>query len=177
MHATLAELFVRTSALLVLPIAPHFSEHIWKHVLRESTTVQNALWPTAPAELDQSILGAAAYMRGIVKTIRDADLTLQKRSGKKGGGPAGNALRPNDPKSVRVFVARQFPDWQDACVGVIQELWNAGAAGDESKLRKTLADKGLLKDKKVMPFVQAFKVHFSSLYLRRVWLIMGVYCV
>ncbi|KAG8736230.1 cytosolic leucyl tRNA synthetase [Ceratobasidium sp. 414] len=157
MHATLAELFVRTSALLVLPIAPHFSEHVWKHILREPTTVQNALWPAAPAQLDASILGAAAYMRGIVKTIRDADLALQKRSGKKGGGAAGTALRPNDPKSVRVFVARRFPGWQDACVGVVQEVWKEGAAGDEAKLRKALGDKGLLKDKKVMPFVQAFK--------------------
>ncbi|QRV97774.1 Isoleucyl-tRNA synthetase [Ceratobasidium sp. AG-Ba] len=156
MHANLAELFIRTSALLVLPVAPHFSEHVWRHILREPTTVQNARWPAPPAELDQSILGAATYMRGIVKTIRDADLALQKRSGKKGGA-AGTALRPNDPKSVRIFVARRFPDWQDACVGVVEELWKQGAAGDEAKLRKTLGDKGLLKDKKVMPFVQAFK--------------------
>lgn len=99
-------------------------------------------------------------MRGIVKTIRDADLALQKRSGKKAGGAAGIALKPNEPKSVRVFVARRFPDWQDACVGVVQELWKEGASGDEARLRKVLGEKGLLKDKKVMPFVQAFKVRF-----------------
>ncbi|CAE6438008.1 unnamed protein product [Rhizoctonia solani] len=157
MHATLVELFVRTSALLVLPIAPHFSEHIWQHILHETNSVQNALWPTPPTELDQATLGAAAYMRGITKTIRDADIALQKRSGKKGGGPAGQALRPNDPKSVRVFVAQKFPEWQTACVGVVEALWKEGAANDEAKLRKSLADKGLIKDKKAMPFVQAFK--------------------
>ncbi|CAE6474929.1 unnamed protein product [Rhizoctonia solani] len=157
MHATLVELFVRTSALLVLPIAPHFSEHIWQHVLRQSTSVQNALWPAPPTELDQATLGAAVYMREITKTIRDADIALQKRSGKKGGGAAGQALRPNDPKSVRIFVAQKFPEWQTACVGVVEELWKAGTANDEAVLRKTLAEKGLIKDKKAMPFVQAFK--------------------
>lgn len=162
MHATLAELFVRVSALLVLPIAPHFSEHLWQHILREASSVQTALWPAPPAEPDLALPGAAAYMRGITKTIRDADIALQKRSGKKGGGPAGTALRPNDPKSVRLFVARRFPDWQTACVGIIEELWKAGAANDEARLRKALADKGLTKEKKAMPFVQAFKVRVLS---------------
>ena len=66
-------------------------------------------------------------------------------------------MRPNDPKSVRIFVARKFPEWQTACVAVVEELWKAGEANDEAKLRKTLGDRGLLKDKKAMPFVQAFK--------------------
>ncbi|TFY79564.1 hypothetical protein EWM64_g4448, partial [Hericium alpestre] len=45
MHADLVKRWIRISALLVTPIAPHFAEHIWTTILNKPTTIQNALWP------------------------------------------------------------------------------------------------------------------------------------
>lgn len=96
-------------------------------------------------------------MRGTIKTIRDAEATLLKKMSKsKGGSPA---FDPKKPKSVRIYVATAFPEWQDICVEAVKAAYQADADKvDDVKVRELLTEKGLIKDKRVMPFVQAFKV-------------------
>ncbi|KAG5635327.1 hypothetical protein DXG03_005448 [Asterophora parasitica] len=88
MHVDLVRYWMRTAALLVTPVAPHFAEHIYSTILKSPTTIQNALWPTPEKPMDETILEAASYMRGTVKTIRDVETALlkmlQKAKGKKG---------------------------------------------------------------------------------------------
>ncbi|KAG5633132.1 hypothetical protein DXG03_008279, partial [Asterophora parasitica] len=66
----------------------------------------NALWPTPEKPVDATILEAASYMRGTVKTIRDAETALlkmlQKAKGKKGQNAAEGAFDPKKPKAVRI---------------------------------------------------------------------------
>ena len=158
MHADLVEYWIRISALLILPIAPHFSEHIWSTVLKEPVTVQKALWPTPATTPDRTILDAGLYMRGVIKNLRDAELSLLKKMNK---GKQGQALPydPKKPRAARMYVATSFPQWQDACVQIIKEAYSAAADKvDDAKVRTLLTEKGLIKDKRAMPFIQAFKV-------------------
>ena len=60
MHADLVQYWIRISALLILPIAPHFSEHVWSDILKEPSTVQNARWPTPSSTPDKAVLDAGA---------------------------------------------------------------------------------------------------------------------
>lgn len=158
MHVDLVKYWVRIAALLVQPVAPHFSEHIWSTVLKEPTSVQLALWPEPETPVDRPVIEAGAYMRGTIKMIRDAELALLKRAGKGKGGPA--PFDPKKPRSVRVYVASTFPEWQEACVAIVKEAYAKDADKvDDAKVRELLTQKGLIKDKRVMPFIQAFKVN------------------
>lgn len=104
-------------------------------------------------------------MRGLLKTMRDAELSLLKRLTKSKGKGKGTdaAYDPKKPKSVNVYVADSFPAWQDTCVAAVQAAYDEkdGKLNDV-KIREVLTEKGLIKDKRVMPFVQAFKVGRSS---------------
>lgn len=184
MHAELVEMYIKTAALLVQPIAPHFAEHIWSTILGQPESIQKARWADIPV-ISSSLLSstsaaqsgkemkmmeeelviavdAGAYMRAAVKNVRDAEITLARKS-KKGAAAATGSGK----KAVRLIVATSFPPWQDACITVVKEVLDGGKKDasdlDEAKLKSALTAKGLLKDKRVMPFVQALKVRSFSL--------------
>jgi len=163
MHADLVRYWIRTAALLVTPIAPHFAEHIYTGILQSPTSIQNALWPTPEKKVDPGVLEAAAYMRGTIKTIRDAEGALVKMMSKmkgKGGSKGSNidVFDPKKPKSVRIYVATAFPEWQNTCVDAVRAAWDEKVDKvDDGTVREVLTEKGLIKDKRAMPFVQAFK--------------------
>ena len=162
MHADLVVAWIRNAALLVAPIAPHFAEHIWSSILQEPKSIQLALWPTPSTPVDPTVIEAGAYMRGTIKTIRDAETSLlkglAKAKGRKGTASEG-MFDPKKPKAVRVYVATSFPEWQDACVSIVQECYSkVDDKVDDAKVKQLLSDKGLIKDKRAMPFIQAFKV-------------------
>jgi leucyl-tRNA synthetase len=169
MHADLVKYWISVAALLATPIAPHFAEHIWRGILHHPTSIQRALWPTPPQAVDTPTIEAGAYMRALVKNVRDAELTLlkklEKSKGKKSGAGAGAGPPPFDPKkprALRVYVATRFPEWQDACVQAVQAAWTSETARvDDAKVRALLTERGLIKDKRAMPFVQLFKVRFT----------------
>lgn len=163
MHSALVMYWIRVAALLVTPVAPHFAEHIYSALLKSPTSVQLALWPTPSEPVDRTIIEAGQYMRGTIKMIRDAEASLlrimNKNKGKKGGDAA---FDPKKPKSVRIYVATNFPEWQDICVQIVKEAYTEKTdTVDDLKVRELLTDRGLIKDKRAMPFVQAFKV-FSA---------------
>ena len=166
MHADLVRYWIGVAALLATPIAPHFAEHIWRGILQHPSTIQRALWPTPARAVDAPTIEAGAYMRALVKNVRDAELTLLKKLGKapKGGAKAGPPpFDPKKPRALRVYVATRFPEWQDACVQAVQEAWAPETARvDDAKVRALLTERGLIKDKRAMPFVQLFKVRDGS---------------
>ncbi|KAF9238326.1 hypothetical protein BU15DRAFT_88395 [Melanogaster broomeanus] len=165
MHVDLIEYWIRASALLVTPFAPHSADHIWTEFLKESKSIQLARWPDPGRAADRTLIEAGAYMRGTLKMIRDAETTLLKKmqKGKKGKAD-GPAFDPKSPKSVRVYMATRFPEWQDACVQAVKESYSeAEDKVDDVKVRAILIDKGLIKDKRVMPFVQAFKKRMTDI--------------
>jgi leucyl-tRNA synthetase len=161
MHVDLVLYWIRNAALLITPVAPHFAENIWSDILKEPKSVQLALWPTPTTPVDRTIIEAGQYMRGTIKTIRDAEVSLLKAINKAKGKKNANeaAFDPKKPKGVRVYVATQFPEWQDTCVQVIQDAYSKETDKvDDAKVKDLLTEKGLIKDKRAMPFIQLFKV-------------------
>jgi len=160
MHVELVRYWVRSSALLVTPFAPHFAEHIWGAFLHEPQSIQLARWPDPGRPSDRTLIEAGAYMRSTLKMIRDAETVLLKKLQKgKRGKPDGPSFDPKSPKSVRVYVATRFPEWQETCVQAVKEAYSeAEDKVNDARVRAILTERGLIKDKRVMPFVQAFKV-------------------
>ena len=158
MHAELVIYWIRVSALLVTPIAPHFTEHIWSSLLQEPKSIQLALWPEPSHPVDKAVVDSGVYMRNTVKRIRDAELNIMKKidKGKKGkhGNGSDAPFDPKKPKSVRIYVATTFPQWQDACVQAAKEAYVEEADKvDDVRVRELLIVSGLIKDKRAMPFI------------------------
>ncbi|KAG7088680.1 hypothetical protein E1B28_012651 [Marasmius oreades] len=166
MHADLVTYWIRTAALLVSPIAPHFAEHIWTELLKEPQSIQLARWPVPSQSVDTTVLETGQYMRGTIKMIRDSEAHLLKMLSKnKGKGKKdGDApFDPKKPKAVRIYVATKFPEWQDVCVQVVKECYDeASDKVDDVKVRTLLTEKGLIKDKHAMPFIQLFKKRMAQ---------------
>ena len=99
-------------------------------------------------------------MRETTKTMRDAELSLLKKRNKGKGAQA--TYDPKKPKAVRIYVATAFPEWQDACVQIVKDVYDpATEKVDDVKVRDLLKDRGMIKDKRAMPFIQAFKVRHN----------------
>ncbi|KAG5339737.1 hypothetical protein C0989_003925 [Termitomyces sp. Mn162] len=167
MHRDLVRYWINAAALIITPIAPHFAEHIHSTILKSPTSVQSALWPTPTQPVDRTALEAAVYMRDTIKTIRDAEVSLlkmlQKAKGKKGPGGPVTAFDPKLPKSVRIYVATTFPEWQDTCVQAVKDAYDEQTDKvDDAKVKMLLTKRGLIKDKRAMPFVQVFKKRMAQ---------------
>jgi len=153
-HAGLVKYWIEIAALLVMPIAPHFTEHLWTTVLGKPQSIQLASWPTPASAVDTAAVEAGNYMRGTIKTIRDAELTLIKKLSRGKSSP----YDPKKPKAVRVYVASRFPQWQNECIEAVKGAHDDETQKvDDAKVRELLQVKGLLKDKRAMPFIQLFK--------------------
>ncbi len=92
----LVKYWIRTSCLLVTPVAPHFAEHIWSTVLSEPKSVQFASYPEPSRPVDQAVLDSAVYMRDMMKKVRDAEATIAE----KGGEEQGHLIRPQEAEEL-----------------------------------------------------------------------------
>lgn len=170
MHADLIQTFNRIVTLMISPITPHTSEHVWKVILKEpnSNSIQTARWPEPPTGYQHNqgldLLAAGNYMRGTLKTMRDAENTLLKKKAKKGS--VGGTYDPSAAKrSVNIFVASKFPEWQDQCIEILQRCYDPDTGNiDDAKIKDELTKLGLLKDKRIMPFIQLQKVGLIHRY-------------
>jgi leucyl-tRNA synthetase len=121
--------------------------------LKKQGLVVDALFPKPTAPVDEPLDAATRYIRKTTKSIRDAELALLK---KKKGKAVTNEYKANEPKSLKIYAATKFPEWQEACLLALKENYNNGAF-DDAKVREVLGAQGVLKNKKAMPFVQEQK--------------------
>ncbi|KAI1657815.1 leucyl-tRNA synthetase [Daldinia decipiens] len=145
--------YIRLQALSLAPIAPHWSEYIWLEILHEARTIQVARWPEVP-EANAGLSAARAYVLTTQSNITSAESVQIKKMAK---GKQMN-FDPKKPKKLTIFITREFPKWQNECVGLIRETW------DEATRTQKCTDKELSgriakigKVKEAMPFVQLLK--------------------
>ncbi|KAI8142765.1 leucyl-tRNA synthetase [Fennellomyces sp. T-0311] len=156
MHKDLVLKYIELQTLTLAPICPHWSEHLWRDILKKEGTVTLAAFPKPSAPVDESILEAAEYIRRTIKAVRDAELNLQKK--KKKGKQVQSEYNPNAAKSLKIFVASKFPEWEEEVLAVAKANYDAATGKfDDVKVRQDLGAKGLGKNKRVMPFYQAQK--------------------
>lgn len=144
MHKDLVLRYIEMQTLTLAPICPHWSEHVWRDLLKkvilmtsmwifnlgliclfsllQDGTVTSVSFPQPTAPVDDSILAAAEYVRRTIKSIRDAELNLQKK--KKKGKDVKSDYNPNAPKSIKIFVANKFPEWQEQVLAIAKNHYD-----------------------------------------------------
>lgn len=154
MHKDLVLKYIETQILLLTPVAPHFAEYIWREVLGNKTTVQDAKFPRASKPVDVSITNSLEYSRDLTRSIRETEGTLLKK--KKGGKPS--ELDTSKPVKLTVFVSESFPEWQNNYIELVRELFEKQTL-DDNKVIKEKVGKDM---KRAMPFISSLKQRLTK---------------
>jgi len=146
MHEDLVKKFIELQALMIVPIASHWAEHIWLEVLKKDETIQKAQWPKVP-EADARLSAARDFVRTTQSNITSAEGAAVKRLSK---GKAAS-FDPKKEKKITIFAAQEFPAWQKKYIQMIRDNY---PNLDIKALSKQI-DKS--ESKKAMPFINALK--------------------
>lgn len=149
MHHNVVTKYLRLQALLLAPIAPHWSDYVYTSILNSPSSIQHATFPTTP-EPNPSLTAARNYVRSTTSSITSAEGNQTKKLAKG----KNVAFDPKREKKLTVFTARQFPKWQDRCVEMVREGFEKLGVVDVKQVSQQI-DKADVK--KAMPFVQAMK--------------------
>jgi leucyl-tRNA synthetase len=153
MHKDLVLRYIETQALLLTPVAPHFAEYIWREVLGNMTTVQNAAFPRAYKPVDLSISEALEYIRYLSRSIRETEGALLKK--KKGKGPE---VDQSKPVKLSIFISENFPEWQNNYIELVRELFESQSLNDNTVIKEKVG-----KDmKRAMPFISNLKQRLTK---------------
>jgi leucyl-tRNA synthetase len=93
-HRDLILRFIEVQALLILPIGPHFAEHIWKLLKKEGLAAKNARWPSA-GEVDAQVLAQDEYIERVCSACirkKSASKNKVERGGEDGNGGEGRKV-------------------------------------------------------------------------------------
>ena len=162
MHKDLVTKYVELQALVLAPVAPHWSEYMWQEVLGKGSSIQIALWPKVP-QRDPSLAAAREYVRATSTAVTSSEAAQLKKKSK------GKASRydPKAPKKLTIYVAKAFPSWQRDCIELLREQLKgikigdgADAKVDDKKLMESVRKLG--DSKKAMPFVQNLQRRIRS---------------
>ncbi|KAI2636056.1 leucyl-tRNA synthetase [Xylaria nigripes] len=154
MHHDVVKRFIELQALLLTPIAPHFSEYLYRDVLGHSDSVHNALYPEVPPS-DTALTAVFNYVRSVTSNITAAEANQVKKLAK------GKTISydPKEPKRLTISVATSFPEWQDKSIDLLAQQYEKTGTIDVKDLTKQIDKKDM---KKVMPFVQVLKKRLDS---------------
>ena len=132
MHKDLVLRFIEAQALMLAPIAPHWSDHIWREVLQkvlltvfnanlsQDGTVQTAPFPTPSAPNDEPTSAAQTYIKSLTDGIHQAEGAQLKKKAKG----KQSSFDPKKPKRLYIYVATQFPAWQQKYIDALQECYD-----------------------------------------------------
>ncbi|PVI05866.1 leucyl-tRNA synthetase [Periconia macrospinosa] len=146
MHEDLVKRYIELQALLLTPIAPHWSDYVWQEVLSKTDTIQNALWPEVPAS-DSGLTAAREFVRTTQSNITSSEGQAVKRLAK--GKEA--LFDPKKEKTITIFSAKAWPAWQKKYIDILRTQY---PNIDIKALSKSI-DKS--ETKKAMPFINGLK--------------------
>ena len=160
MNETLLNKFVDVQTLLLCPICPHIAEEIWEITGKTSFAVQ-APFPQIE-EYDPILIESSEFL---ADTVRDARLKLKDRLAPKKGKKEALEI----PTNCTIYVAKEYPAWQAACLAVLREgIEKDGVMYENNEIAKKMKSNADVKKymKKVMPYIQMVKERFEKIGIR-----------
>lgn len=105
--------FIELESLLLAPIVPHFSDHVWREYLHKTQSMWHGAWPTVAAP-DPVIARSNDFVKKVVKNLRE---TVSKKPKK-----AADWKRPN---KVSCYCAREYHPWQQFVLRTLRTCYEA----------------------------------------------------
>lgn len=153
MHVDLILDFIRNQAIILSPICPHLTEHIWT-LLGNQSSITRTSWPVV-GPVNELLLQESAYLMDASHEFRVRLKTFINQQAKK---------KVNDnvkkPSHAIIWVAKTYPGWQRLVLTMLKDAYSPTQELPSNKeLSSLFLGKPELKKfmKKVMPFVQAVK--------------------
>lgn len=152
MHGELIMNYIRVSTLLLSPICPHYSQHIWSEYGFATTSdpfIHRTAWPLPSSSTLNALLSRQAeYLRDHTIHLRAAKqdaLNLKEKAKKKG---KADSTAPADYNALIIFIARQYPDWQQWILRLLKQLVDdAASLSSSSPSPSFVFDRKVLTDK------------------------------
>lgn len=144
--------YIELQALVISTIAPHWAEYMWIEILHKPDSIQTQLWPVVP-EADKALTSQREYIKATSSNITSAEALAGRRMAK---GKAAS-FDPRQPKRLTIFVAAQFPQWQDKYIDLLKDALEKATINDDKAINQNVAKAAGKDMKKVMPFVQELR--------------------
>eukprot|EP00879_Flechtneria_rotunda_P020422 GHRR01021486.1.p1 GENE.GHRR01021486.1~~GHRR01021486.1.p1 ORF type:complete len:246 (+),score=120.66 GHRR01021486.1:1280-2017(+) len=125
MNKQLVLRYIEVSTVLLSPITPHISDHIWSNLLKKQGNVITAGWPAA-AEPDFVMQRAAQYIEDIIPSMRKLIAKVEAPPKKKKGAAAVETPTPKVTHG-QVWVSKKFVGWQEAVLLTLQGTYDAAS--------------------------------------------------
>jgi leucyl-tRNA synthetase len=127
MNGDLVQRFMDVQTRLIVPICPHYSEYVWREILKKDGFVVKAGWPTFNIP-DLKLKSANKYLQDTIATMRkllQKQISGSKRGNKKGEAPAKTL---NEDKLIGlVYVNEQFDGWKAECLRILRNKFDVAA--------------------------------------------------
>ncbi|KAJ4792022.1 Leucine--tRNA ligase [Rhynchospora pubera] len=124
MNRELVMKFMDVQTRLMVPICPHYAEHVWANILKKSGFVIKAGWPVA-GEPDATLRKANKYLQDTIVLMRKL---LQKQEagtkrGKKGGAAVSASSAPKLSIGL-IYVNKLYDGWKADCLNILRLKFN-----------------------------------------------------
>lgn len=149
LHKDLVFKYIETQVLLLSPIAPHFTEYVYRELLDKKNSINNAKWPIPEAAVSNELTAALTYTRSLQRIIRESEgMALKKKKGGK------SDVDKDKDCLLTIYVCNSFPEWQQKYVNITKKLYEEGKLDDMKIVKEQIDGKDM---KRAMPFINELK--------------------
>jgi len=130
--------FMDVQTRLITPICPHYSEYVWRKLLKRNGFVLKAGWPVADAP-DLTLKSSNKYLQDSIVLMRKLlqKQILGSRKANKTGAPVTSLTEDNKLTGL-IYVNEQFDGWKAECLKILQSKF-------DRKTRTFAPDKEILE--------------------------------
>lgn len=114
--------FMDIQTRLLVPICPHYAEHVWKEILKRDGFVVKAGWPIAELP-DQTLKMANKYLQDSIVAFRKL-LQKQSASSKKSKKEASLKKEEKKPTIGLIYVTEKYDGWKSDCLKILQSKYD-----------------------------------------------------
>ncbi|KAJ8930116.1 hypothetical protein NQ314_017127 [Rhamnusium bicolor] len=128
MHLDLILRFIEVQALIISPICPHVSEHVWE-LLGNKSSIVKASWPKA-GPIDEIQIKASEYLMETAHSFR-IHLKTYLQGIKTKSNP--NPPPVQKPNVISIWVAKSFPIWQSRILTTLKNYFDKSETLPDNK--------------------------------------------
>ncbi|GMH23076.1 hypothetical protein Nepgr_024919 [Nepenthes gracilis] len=117
--------FMDVQTRLITPICPHYSEYVWRELLKRDGFVVRSSWPVADSP-DLTLKSANKYLQDSIVLMRkllQKQILGSKKAHNRQGAPV-TQLTEDKKLTGLIYVNEQYDGWKEVCLRILQSKFN-----------------------------------------------------